>query len=132
MSVLPRDADRAAGLDVAFLGVTLFAIVRIVRSVSAVPRETPELLRLAGGSTVPATAPELGLLRPGGGQASAVDIGLTVGEVTWAVLTRVTLLGGVVVTMAMAGRGEYLLAAGMLVPLTIVVYLLLADAGGFP
>lgn len=44
-------------------------------------------------------------------------------------LIRLTLVGAVVVGMAMALRGEYYLAAGMIVPLGIVVYLVIADAG---
>ena len=45
------------------------------------------------------------------------------------VLLRVLLVGAVVVAMALALRGEWLLAAGLAVPLLGVAYLVLTDAG---
>lgn len=44
------------------------------------------------------------------------------------VLVRVMLVGAVVVAMALAVRGEWLLAAGLLAPLVGVAYLVLTDA----
>lgn len=42
-------------------------------------------------------------------------------------LTRLVIVGAVVVGMAMALRGEYLLAAAMVAPLGIAGYLLVTD-----
>lgn len=61
---LPRDIDLATTLDVVFLGVILLGAVQFARTAMIDPGSTPRLLRLSAGAGVPATAPELGLLRP--------------------------------------------------------------------
>ncbi len=44
-------------------------------------------------------------------------------------MTRLFVVGAVVVGMAMALGGQYHFAVGLLVPLGVVVYLLVSDAG---
>lgn len=91
MSPLPREADLAAGLDLAFLGSIALGGVQFGRAVSSVPAGTPALLRLGGTSAASTTAPELGLLSPGGESASPLGLEVTVAEPTRDALTLVTL-----------------------------------------
>lgn len=94
MALLPRDADLATGIDVAFLGAIGFVVVQFVRSVTAVPRDTLSLLRLSpdGSGQATATAPELGLLQPSDASAAPVDIGLAVPDGMWTALTVAALV----------------------------------------
>lgn len=92
MGLLPRDAELATGIDVALLGVIAFGIFQTVRTVTAVPARTPDLLRLSAGSAGSATAPELGLLRPReAGAAPALDLGGVHPEPVWTALSLAAL-----------------------------------------
>ena len=92
MSPPSRDADPAAGIDVALLGVLAFGVVQLVRTVAAAPGSTPALLRLTPGGAASPTAPELGLLSPGGPAGAPLDPAVVTAEPVWAALSLAALL----------------------------------------